>query len=470
MPNLKVLLVDPFYNPSIVPPHWSLGIIENKLNSAGVATKILDFVVDKTCEGKDLVYFIKQEDLFIASVVEEAQHYDCVYITTSYGIPLKQKPVFPRVIKICEKIKLNLPKIKIVVGGSTVNYANRMLGISSFCNVDHGLVDKYVFGDEIEFVKYFFTAEKILTGNLYEDEVIKWKGWDFSKYPKFLSLLTARGCVFNCSFCFESKIFERIYETIPINIVLNNIKIGISEWNINKYAIEDSTFLTNPKFETFCDEIIKNKIQIQWSAYARINQILRYKNLLPKLRKAGCTSLITGIESSNDKTLKGVNKNITSSETVKAIRLLKKESIGVQGCFVLGFPGETYEDINRTIDFGLGLDLFAYRWHVYQPNLSDKTQQYIGEIKPGPYDYLRIQANIPDSCIPEMLKSSESPITLLTEEHFLVRAIPYLDEEMDILKKYGYNGLIFSEIFKILKSKLNGKSKTFNEEVMYDLI
>lgn len=34
--------------------------------------------------------------------------------------------------------------------------------------------------------------------------------------------------------------------------------------------------------------------------------------------------------------------------------------MGVQGCFVLGFPGDTYKDIEKTIDYGLSLELFTY--------------------------------------------------------------------------------------------------------------
>lgn len=469
MPTVDVLLIDPFYNPSTVPPNWSLGLIEKKLNKAGLSTMVLDFV-DRTCEGKDLAYFLKQENFFIQTIKKEAENAEYVYITSSYGIPLKQKPVFPRIVKICEEIKKINPNIKISVGGSTVNYAKKMLNISSFNKIDCGLVDKYIFGDETAFVEYLFNAKNIPLDQMLNNEIIEWNSWDFNKYPNYLSFLTARGCIYDCSFCFESKIFDRRYESIAINSVLEDIKLNVSKRNINKYAIEDSTFLSNPDVEKYCDEIIKQKIKIQWSAYSRIDQILKYKNLLPKIKSAGCTSFIVGIESPSDKVLKKVNKYCTSSDADKTVRLLKQNYIGVQGSFMLGFPGDTYEDIKKTIDYGLNLNLFAYRWHIYQPSFLDKTQSYIGGVKPQPLDYLRIQTNIPDSCIPEVLRKSDIPIALLTEEHFLIRAIPYLNENEYVLQKFGYNDFIFSKIFKIAKSKLINKSPTFNEEEMYNLI
>lgn len=469
MSNLTVLLVDPFYNPKMVPPHWSLGIIENKLSKAGIDTKVVDFI-DETCEGRDLTYFQKQENVFIQNVCNQVKNIDFIYITTSFGIPLKQKPVFPRVVKICKAIKKINPTAKIIVGGSTVNYANRMLGISSFEEVDQGLVDKYVFGDETKFVEYLFKTKNISVDNLFDSEVIKWNSWNFRKYPDYLSLITAKGCVYNCSFCYETKIFDRKYETFSTDSVLENIRTNIVERNIKKFAIEDSSFLSNPDFEKFCDEIIKNEWQIQWSAYGRIDQILKYQKLLPKIREAGCTSLIIGIESPKDSTLKEVNKNCTSFDAMETVELLRKNFIGVQGCFVLGFPGDIYSDIEKNIDYGLSLKLSAYRWHVYQPNFTDKSQTYIADDMPQPIDYLKIQTNFPDSCLPEVFESSEHPLMLLTEEHFLIRAIPYLNLELPILKKYGYNDLVFNKIFGIIKAKLLDKSVTFNEEEMYNTI
>jgi len=469
MSNLNVLLVDPFYNPKTVPPNWSLGLIEKKLNKANINTAVIDFV-DTTCEGKNLAHFKKQETVFFQNVRNQVHKYDYVYITSSLGIPLKQKPVFPRIVKTCEEIKKNNPTVKIIVGGSTVNYANKMLGMTSFEDVDYGLIDKYIFGDEIKFVEYLFKIKNIPTDHLFDSEVIEWNAWDFEKYPDYLSLLTAKGCVYNCPFCFESKIFDRKYETISIDSVLENIKVSLLKRNIKKFAIEDSSFLSNPNFEKFCDEVIKNKWQIQWSAYGRIDQILKYQKLLPKIKEAGCTSFIIGIESPKNNILKEINKNCTSFDAVETIELLKKNSIGVQGCFVLGFPGDTYKDIEKTINYGLDLDLFAYRWHVYQPNITDRSQKYITNDLPKTIDYLKIQTNIPDSCIPETLEFSGLPLMLLIEEHFLIRAIPYLNPGQQILQKFGYNDLVFSKTFNIFKKMLLHKSATFDEEKMYSLI
>jgi len=345
-----------------------------------------------------------------------------------------------------------------------------MLNISPQEEINDCLVDYFIYGDEAKVVDIFKTIFGVKKNTNYTEKIITWDNWDFSKYPDYSSLMTAKGCIFNCSFCFESKIFNRTYEKLNMNYVIENIKFLINKKNINKFAIEDSSFLSNSDFEYFCDMVLKNKLNIHWSAYGRVDQILKYKSYLPKLYQAGCTNIILGVESSQDEILKEMNKNCTSANTMEAINLLKKNKIGIQGCFILGFTGSTYKDIEETIDFGLDLNLNAYRWHIFQPNASNMKGANLSEKISCHNDYLKIQLNVPDFCLPEMLKSAHNPDLILTEEHFLIRAIPYLDDKDKILSMTKHNDLLFSEIFRIIKSKLSTRFKNFNEEEMYKLI
>ena len=333
---MKVLLVDPFYNPKIVPPNYSLGEIERELRTIDIEVKVVDFI-DESCEGQKLSYFLKSEALFIKNVVECANQVDAVYITSSYGIPLKQMPVFPRIRSIAKAIKKHHPDIDVYVGGSNVNYAVKMIKASPDDCFDKQLFDEVILGDELNFIKKFKEKNGIKSKSTDKGGLIEWKAWDIDKYPNYLSVLSAKGCVFNCSFCFESHIFEKAYEREGIESVVDNIEFASRSLGIKRFAIEDSTFFSNPDVETFCDEVIKRKLKIKWSAYSHINQIMRHKKLLPKLQRSGCTNIIMGIESHKDVVLKTVGKNITSLDSVKATNILKKYNIEVQGCLFLDF-------------------------------------------------------------------------------------------------------------------------------------
>jgi len=118
----------------------------------------------------------------------------------------------------------------------------------------------------------------------------------------------------------------------------------------------------------------------------------------------------------------------------------------------------------------LKLKLAARRWHVFQPNISDKGFTFMDKKTVNPSDFLSIQVNVPDSCLPEILTMSNLPNLLLSEEHFLIRSIPYLNPKDKSFGSAGYNNLLFQKIFSILKSKLINTSTSFNEERLYDLI
>lgn len=96
---MKILLIDPFYNNGVVPPNYSLGEIEKYIVDTNVEIEVIDFVHKNKIENLD--EFKKLENDFINKIVEKVKKETnaIIYITTSYGIPLKQKPVYPRVKK-----------------------------------------------------------------------------------------------------------------------------------------------------------------------------------------------------------------------------------------------------------------------------------------------------------------------------------------------------------------------------------
>jgi len=113
---MKVLLIDPFYNSGVVPPNWSLGQIETGLKELGIDVSLLDFI-EKNCQSGNIDNFFEKEESFIKKIEEETKNYDAVYISSSYGIPLKQMPVFPRIKKIVKNIKKANTSIIVAVGG-----------------------------------------------------------------------------------------------------------------------------------------------------------------------------------------------------------------------------------------------------------------------------------------------------------------------------------------------------------------
>lgn len=459
---MKILLIDPFYNNGVVPPNYSLGEIEKYIVDTNVEIEVIDFVHKNKIENLD--EFKKLENDFINKIVEKVKKETnaIIYITTSYGIPLKQKPVYPRVKKILKEIKENNSMIPVYVGGATVNYARKELGIN-LQDYEENVTD-IIYGDEIKFVDILSEKYGIETK---DTGIIKWNNWNWEKYPKHISLLSAKGCPSACNFCFENKIFDNKYIRNNIDLLIENIKYLVKEKGITNFAIEDSSFLFNIDFEYFCDKIIKDNININWTCYAKVFQINKYHNLLEKMKNSGCTSMIIGIETTNNEDLEKLQKGITNDEINKMIDYMKEVEIGIQGCFMVGMPNSSREHIIQSVKYAKQLDLFLYRWHIFQLPLIEIHNTVDKTVKPE--DYFTMQLNVPDNCLDEVLSNINKPILLLNEEHFLIRGLRYIDEENVAFGNISNSIVTYKELFKILKDNIN-LDAIFDEEEMYNKI
>jgi anaerobic magnesium-protoporphyrin IX monomethyl ester cyclase len=115
-------------------------------------------------------------------------------------------------------------------------------------------------------------------------------------------------------------------------------------------AFYDDTFTFDKKrANEICDEIMKRKLGLPWDCRTRVDQIT--KEMLVKMRDAGCKLIHYGVESGNQKMLDAVKKGTTIEQNAKAIKLTKEVGISVAISLVIGYPGETVEMLQQTMDF-----------------------------------------------------------------------------------------------------------------------
>ncbi len=191
------------------------------------------------------------------------------------------------------------------------------------------------------------------------------------EYPLFLngikienitfdSVLTARGCPFNCKFCTFSLNplgQKRNYAARGVDSVVKEIQ-GLKAKII---LISDEDFCANPKrAEEICDEVIKRKIKKRFFAQVRLD-IAKYPELLEKMVKAGFKVLLIGIESPHDWILKQLNKGFNQETIRKSFAALKKYPIFYNGYFIYGNIGETEKEMLYIAQFAkeIGVDSIA---------------------------------------------------------------------------------------------------------------
>jgi len=201
--------------------------------------------------------------------------------------------------------------------------------------------------------KQIFTRPRSILYNLDELPFPAWhllpmKDYSFFSDKNVSSLITSRGCPFNCIFCNTSTIFGKMVRIHSPRYVVNMIKDLVKNYKVNKIIFKDSSLTHNTKnIEDICDLIIKEKIKIKWICNSRVDQVNLH--LLEKMRQAGCVLIKYGAESGDPKILKRIKKNITVEQIENAVKLTKQAKINVSLYFMIGFPWDTKESITKTI-------------------------------------------------------------------------------------------------------------------------
>lgn len=164
---------------------------------------------------------------------------------------------------------------------------------------------------------------------------------------------SARGCPFNCIFCY--RVCDNIRFKSPKRVA-DEVEWVISEFGATKIHFTEGTFAVNKKIAIeMCDELIGRGLnkKITWSSGARAE--LTDMELLTIMKRSGCAYLGFGAESGDNKILKIIHKGITAEQIERAFELCKEIGIETEANFIIGHPFESEETVNRTIDFALSL-------------------------------------------------------------------------------------------------------------------
>lgn len=182
-----------------------------------------------------------------------------------------------------------------------------------------------------------------------------------------VSLFTSRGCPYKCVFCSINLSLGKKFRAHSAGYVLNLIEMLIKKYQVNFIHFEDDNFTFNKvRFNNIMDGILTKKIKIKWGTPNGVRaDTLNDEDLLFKMKSAGCAYLNIGIESGDQKILDTViNKQLDLDVVISIAQKCHKLNIRLSAFFVVGFPGETIQNIKNTLKFALMLqrkyDVFPF--------------------------------------------------------------------------------------------------------------
>ena len=170
-----------------------------------------------------------------------------------------------------------------------------------------------------------------------------------------LPIITSRGCPFQCSFCVASQMFGQRFRMRSPKNVLDELEWLRDDYGAEGIAFQDDTLTFDKKRATeICDGMIERKINLPWGCGTRADVVT--KDVLAKMAKAHCNETMFGIESGCQRMRAVLKKGVTNEQCENAIKWAKEAGMFVTVSVILGYPGETEESLQETLDFARKLE------------------------------------------------------------------------------------------------------------------
>jgi radical SAM superfamily enzyme YgiQ (UPF0313 family) len=344
---MKIILITPNtagrYAKPVCPP-VGIGYLESFLKKRGHEVSLLDLRVEK--ENFDYISLIKNINPDIVGVSFMTYRYKDSYF-------------------LIDRIKKELG-VKIVIGGSHVSTLREK--VLEECSADYA-----VYGEG-----ELTLAQLLENSGLSSVEGLIWRDKDkiivnparspildldtlpFPDYEMFaldkyaqkrIPINTARGCPHRCIYCAVDLINGKRFRTRSARNVVDELEYWYKKGYRN-FGFNDDTFTENmSRAIEICDEIVRREIKIDWDLRTGIRVDRVNKEVLSKLKLAGCNFIVFGIESVDDEVLRMMRKDITFDLIEKSVRQAKECGLGVGGFFMIGTPLDSYQKFRKTYDF-----------------------------------------------------------------------------------------------------------------------
>lgn len=392
MENKKIVLINPpwYFGHSrdiILSQNLGIGYLSSYLQSYGHKVSVIDALaegVSNIRKVKDKYQKFYQVGLSYQDILNKIpQGADFIGISSPFTNNA-------RIVKeLAGFLKTKMPKVPIILGGvyPSLTPQEALCNLFDYIVIGEGekaLLD-LVSGKDAETIKGVFSY-----GNNKENfecaEIIK----DLDEIPfparnrlpmekylsfssprrlklKSASVITSRGCPFDCNFCSIHLITGYVWRKHSAGNVLEEIRSLIKNYAIEHIEFEDDN-LTLDKTRAMqifkgIEKINKDGGKLSWSTPNAIRIDSLDRELLQEIKKSNCLSLSFGIESGDPEILKKMNKKINLQKVIEVIRLCKELNIKVVVFFMVGYPGETKDSFKKTLSFvrklkEIGVDTF----------------------------------------------------------------------------------------------------------------
>lgn len=183
----------------------------------------------------------------------------------------------------------------------------------------------------------------------------------------YFPILSSKGCPFPCIYCPYPLGFGKTISYKSPGKLVDEMEFLRNEFGIKAFLFRDQVFTANRRrVEEICDLILARGLNVEWLFETRIDRIT--KDLLEKVRGAGCNRIHYGLETGDESFLQSIGKpGVEKKAVIEAFRNTKALGIRTVAHVIIGLPGETRKTLKNTYKFLGQLDPDNASWNMATP-------------------------------------------------------------------------------------------------------
>jgi len=201
----------------------------------------------------------------------------------------------------------------------------------------------------------------------------------FTKRLPVAPIIVTRGCPFDCTFCAANIMAGKRLRYRSATLVVDEIELLYEKYGVREIHIEDDNFSLNQKMvQKLCQELIRRNIDVSWACPNGLRLDSLNRELIQLMEKAGCYSIAVGIEAGTQRTLDRMKKRLKLEAVREKLTMIRNSSsLKITGFFMIGYPGETREEIKQTINYSLQLDIDKVNFGAFMPLPGTESYQLL---------------------------------------------------------------------------------------------
>lgn len=335
---------------SLAEYRWATNVVDELLHTASPAPLRIGLTYLKVANrysSSDLDAYLADPDNLFASYFE----YDSDRIlgrrdTSIYLFTLVVIDQLAATIAFAREIRRRRNDVKIIIGGPLVSRLHkRLAAVPWIANT----FDAIAPGEAYRVLPVLLGLEGGSAGHISPD----FSDCEWDRYwscERVLPYLVAHGCKWGkCTFCSHHMTYDG-YRSSSVPDVVIDIERLVNEHDIRCVSFCDE-YLTPSQLRDIASGFLQRGLSVSWSTFARPEPAFRDQDFLDQLYGAGCRMLMFGLESGSQRIIKAMKKGTRVTNFRPILEGCKAANIAIRYDFMVGFPGETEEDVRETYEF-----------------------------------------------------------------------------------------------------------------------